>query len=370
MKKIICTVTNDLNYDQRMIRICSTLADAGYDVTLVGRKKPDSRALKKQNFHQKRMKLYFLKGKAFYLEYNIRLFFYLLFHRFDMVSSVDLDSILPGVLVGKLKGKKVAYDAHEYFAELPEVVNRKAVQSIWQKVANFCIPKVDFAYTVCSSLADIFKKDFKKEFGVVRNVPFKKNTPEDQRIPLDEKNTVILYQGALNDGRGIEQMIAAMEYLEDVELRLIGEGDLSDDLRAMVAEKHLSHKVKFLGYVLPDDLPKHTRAAHIGINLLENKGLNYYYSLANKAFDYIQAGKPSLHMDFPEYRKLNEQFDVFLLLQSLDPKEIAAAIQKLKDDKNLYKKLSENCRKAAGTLHWENEAKTLISMYEQHLPVQ
>src|SRR5690242_13208129 len=38
MMKIVLTVTNDLNYDQRMIRICSSLASHGYQVLLVGRK--------------------------------------------------------------------------------------------------------------------------------------------------------------------------------------------------------------------------------------------------------------------------------------------------------------------------------------------
>ncbi|MCB0664087.1 MAG: glycosyltransferase, partial [Saprospiraceae bacterium] len=180
---------------------------------------------------------------------------------------------------------------------------------------------------------------------------------------------IVLYQGVLNEGRGIEALILAMENLKDVELRLIGEGDLSEQLRQMVKDHKLDHKVKFLGYVLPDDLPKHTRAAHLGVNLLENKGLNYYYSLANKAFDYIQAGLPSLQMDFPEYRRINEQFEVFILLQSLDPNEISSQIEAIFIDPEQYKTLVENCAAAAESLHWENESKILLSLYHNHLPV-
>ena len=76
--------------------------------------------------------------------------------------------------------------------------------------------------------------------------------------------------------------------------------------------KKLAKKVIFKGYVKPKELPKITAKASIGLNLLENKSLNYYYSLANKAFDYIQAEIPAIHMDFPEYRQLNQTYEVLL----------------------------------------------------------
>ena len=65
MKKtrIICTVTNDLNYDQRMIRICSTLVEAGYDVTLVGFIRKHSKPLTNKPFKQVRLPIVAEKGK-------------------------------------------------------------------------------------------------------------------------------------------------------------------------------------------------------------------------------------------------------------------------------------------------------------------
>jgi hypothetical protein len=84
-KRLVFTVTNDLSYDQRMNRICTSLANAGYDVTLIGRKLADSINLDKKIFRQKRLTCIFNKGKAFYIEYNIRLFFYLLFIKSDLI---------------------------------------------------------------------------------------------------------------------------------------------------------------------------------------------------------------------------------------------------------------------------------------------
>jgi len=116
-QKLIFTVINDLTYDQRMIRICKSLVRNNYDVLLVGRKLPHSKPLQTQSFQQKRLHCFFQKGKFFYLEYNLRLLFFLWKKKFDGVCAIDLDTILPAFYISKWKGKKMIYDAHEYFTE-------------------------------------------------------------------------------------------------------------------------------------------------------------------------------------------------------------------------------------------------------------
>src|SRR5688500_20236237 len=96
MKRLVFTVTNELSFDQRMIRICSSLAAAGYRVTLVGVRRPGAAAPPPQPFAQKRLPCFFHKGKSFYIEYNLRLFLYLLFKKGYLVCSIDLDTILAG----------------------------------------------------------------------------------------------------------------------------------------------------------------------------------------------------------------------------------------------------------------------------------
>ncbi len=359
-KRIVCTVTNDLNYDQRMIRICTSLVEAGYDVCLVGRKKKNSIPLKKRKFQQKRIPCFFEKGKFFYLEYNFRLFFYLLFLSFDILNSIDLDTILPGYLISKSKRKKWVYDAHEYFTEVPEVVGRPTVQKIWKVIEGIAVPKVDAAYTVCSSLAELFEKEYKIKFEVIRNVPFRK---KDKKIKTGEKIKTILYQGALNEGRGLEEMIEAMQEIEGAELQIAGEGDLSEKLRQKVKADKLENKIKFLGYVQPEELSRLTLKADIGLNLLENKGLSYYYSLANKCFDYIQAGVPGIHMDFPEYRKIMETHEIGMLIPDLQKEHLVRAIHKLLRDESYYLELQNNCKAAAEFYIWEKEVEKLISVY-------
>jgi glycosyltransferase involved in cell wall biosynthesis len=343
-----------------MIRICTSLARAGYNVELVGRKKPDSLPLPPQSFTQTRLNCFFQKGKFFYIEYNLRLFFFLLFRRrYDLLYSVDLDTLLPATFLHYLKRKPFLLDAHEYFTETPEVERRPGVKRIWEWVARLGIPRMKAGITVCESLAELFEQRYERKFSVVRNVPFRKAFPGKEG---KEEPAVILYQGYLNEGRGLESAIRAMQQIPDAQLWLAGEGDLSESLRELAKEQGVDQRVRFLGFVKPDDLARITPRATLGLNLLEARSKSYYYSLANKAFDYMQAGLPAIHMDFPEYRKINEQFEVAILLKKLDEEELTKEIEGLLSDTARYQNMVEECRKAAEVFIWEKEKKELLKI--------
>ena len=156
-----------------------------------------------------------------------------------------------------------------------------------------------------------------------------------------------------------------MKKIDLANLWLVGEGDLSMSLRKLVKDLDLENKVIFKGYVKPSELPKITNEATFGINLLENKSLNYYYSLANKTFDYIQAEIPAIHMNFPEYQKLNQSYNVSILVDNLDAAEIADSINKLLENNELYLKFVENCKKAKRIYIWEVEEQKLLDFYKK-----
>jgi glycosyltransferase involved in cell wall biosynthesis len=359
-RKITFTVTNDLCYDQRMQRICTSLSNAGYEVKLVGRELKHSKPLDNFPFAQARLQCLFNKGKLFYLEYNLRLFFYLLFHSSDIICAVDLDTIVPCYYAAKCKGAKIVYDAHELFPEVPEVVRRPGIQKAWQWIERTFTPKADLVYTVTESISGIFAKEYNRPVYTIRNLPVLQETGV---MALSEK-PYLLYQGALNEGRGIEQLISVMKGL-DLSLYLVGEGDLSAQLKEQVAKMGLQDKVKFPGYKKPEELKQITAAAYIGLNLLEQKGLSYYYSLANKFSDYIHAGIPQVCMDFPEYRRLNDRYKIALLIENPDENTIKDAIIRLMNDKALYNQLKENCLVCRKELNWQAEEKKLIALYEQ-----
>lgn len=352
--KVIIAVTNDLSYDQRMIKTANTLVALGYAVKMVGRVRPNSIPLIQEGFEQFRLNCFFDKGKLFYLEFNIRLFFFLLNQAFDKIIAVDLDTIIPVYYAGKRRGARLYYDAHEYFTEVPELVHRPFVKKCWKWIERRFVPKFHYHYTVSTGLVHLFKNDYGIDFALIRNMPLKSN--RSIHAFDDKKEKYILYQGSLNDGRGLEYMIRAMQSIEGIKLKLAGEGDLSQSLRNQVKSLHLEDKVQFLGYVKPTDLIEITAHAYMAVNLLENKGLNYYYSLANKFFDYVQWGVPSVNMNFPEYAAIIEKYHCGILLDDLNESSIAEIIHRLLNDKELYLTIQRNCLAAAESLIWENEA--------------
>jgi len=371
--RLVFAVTTDLSYDQRMQRICASLARAGYEVLLVGWQRPTSVPLGPQPYAQHRLRGWFQHGKLFYLEYNLRLFAYLLGQRATAWACADLDAALPTLLRARLGGQPFVYDAHELFTEVPEVVRRPRVQRLWQWVENLIVPRARLRYTVGPALAGLFEQRHPGcPFGVVRNVPASPaGSPAPGAAPA---GPVLLYQGALNVGRGLAELLAAMP-LVPARLVICGEGDCSAALRQQAARLGLlaSGQVEFKGYVLPAALRELTAQATVGIMLLENVGLSYYYSLANKFFDYVQAGIPQLCIDFPEYRALNARHQVAELVPDLAPATLAAALARLLPGGQPgahYHHLAANCRPARTEWSWQQEEKTLLKMYDNLLNVR
>lgn len=340
-----------------MQRICSTLASNNFDVLLIGRKLKKTKVTNNQLFKNYYIKCIFNKKILFYAEYNIRLCWYLLFHSFDIVCGVDLDTLPAAWLSSRIKGKRCFYDAHEYFPEVIEVQDRKFIKKIWLTIEQFLVPKVDVVYTVSQSIADTFTKLYKRRVEVVRNLPLFYNLEEE------EEEYGILYQGALNEGRGLEPLILAMKQI-DSKLIIVGDGYLKPKLEKMILDERLSDKVIFMGFVSPEDLPKITSKALIGISFLENKGRSYYYSLSNKFFDYIMAGKPQIGSNFPEYKAINEKAEVAILLDDISPDTIAKNINNLLYNKELYQNIKANCLKIRNEYSCEKEAIKLVEIYK------
>ncbi len=351
-KKITVTVSNDIVTDQRMERICSTLVAMGFEVEIVGRRLPNSFQLGAKEYQQSRLKLLFKKGPLFYVALNIRLLFYLLATKPDIVYTVDADTALAGIWTKKLLKTKLIFDAHELFSEVPELQNRGMIKRIWQWIEKRIILKSDVRITVSESVANYYSSIYTKPFEVIRNISRSKTYSD-----ANTTEKYILYQGALNEGRGLEQLIEAGKSL-DIKIKMAGDGDIAETLK-----KQANANVEFLGKLVPDELEKITANAWLGYNLLEKCSLSYYYSLSNKTFDYMQAGIPQLMPDFPEYQKLNEEWN-FGMIVGLSSEEIVKTVNRLLEDEKLYNSLKDNAEKAGRVLTWENEEGKLTEIFD------
>lgn len=373
MKKVIVSVINDLSTDQRVHKVCSTLHSMGFDVTLVGRRQRTSLPLSGRKYATSRMFLLFEKGPLFYAEYQIRLFFFLMFRNATVLVSNDLDTLLPNFLVSKLTGANLVYDSHELFCEVPELQNNPGKKKTWKRLERWIFPKLKHVFTVNDSIAKIYSEEYNVKLNVVRNIPFltvQQSIPDATRselnIPLNKK--IIVIQGAgLNIDRGVEEAVLAMQDVEKAVLMIVGTGDVIDVLKQMVEEYKLKGKVIFTGKVPFEKLVQYTRQADLGLSLDKDTNINYKYSLPNKVFDYIHAGVPVLASDLVEIKKVVLDWDIGDIVYTHDPKDIACKINLILNNEELLLKWKKNCKIAASILNWEEEEKVLKEVYKEFL---
>lgn len=369
-KRIIISVISDLVTDQRVHRTALTYTKQGWKVTLVGRKLKSSMPLNGRRYRAFRFQLPFEKGPLFYAAFNIRLFFYLMFRKFDLLVANDLDTLLANYLASTLKRKPLLYDSHEFFTGVPELENNSFARKVWISLERLIFPRLRYIVTVNDSIAALYNKMYHKEVKVIRNIP---EIPllsnplqvEELRnsIPIENGNKLLIMQGAgINVDRGAEEAVQAMQYLDSVTLLIIGSGDVIGKLKAMVKEHHLDAKVKFLDKMPFDQLMNYTRIADAGLTLDKDTNINYRLSLPNKLFDYIHAGIPVLASFVPEVKKIVEQYNIGVVIENHDPRHIADKITFMFADNDRYATWKKNLITAARQLSWSVEEKKLLDI--------
>jgi len=359
--RIIASVTSDLATDQRVQKVCNTLQSNGYEVLLIGRKLKHSPALNPMPFHQKRFSLPFQKGALFYAVFNIYLFFYLLFKRFDLLLANDLDTLPANFLVARVKSKSLLYDSHEFFTEVPELVRRPRVKKVWSFIEALILPKLKYAFSVSPRIAKAYEEKYGLKMNLLRNFPLRQ---EVGKVVKQEKQ--LIYQGALNEGRGLELLIDSMVYLPDYQLKIAGSGDLEKDLQEQVKHKNLEDRIEFLGRLKPEELSLHTQQSAIGFSVEEMKGLSYRYALPNKLFDYLQAHTPVIYSDLIEVKELLENCHVGESLKSRNPKELAKQVKEFMSNPE-YAFWKQEASRAAQAFCWENEEEVLLNTIKNAL---
>ncbi|MEY1640035.1 glycosyltransferase [Tenuifilum osseticum] len=343
--------------DQRLQRVANSLATYGYSVKVFCRKHKNL-SYENNKFNVKYINPLFEKGPLFYFFYNLRIFLRILFSRSDIIYSNDLDT-LPGCALGSIvRCKKLIYDSHELFTEVPELIGRPITKFFWRIQEKIFVKRAKAVITVSEGVANELKKRYNlKNVEVIRNVPIRTSTEV-----FKDKQPIIIYQGALNMGRGIELAIEMMKQLPCYKLLIVGKGDIEIKLRRQMLESDLSGRVQFLGQLTPENLRLVTPTAWLGLSLEEDMGLNYRYALPNKLFDYLAAHVPVLVSDLPEMKRVVEEYGIGIVAQSRKPIDLANQIADFFEDKEGYEITLKNVKKAAEKLCWQNEEPRLLNL--------
>lgn len=369
MKTVVVSVSNDLFSDQRVKKMCNSIEKLGFNIVLLGRLLPDSKDITDRNYTIKRFKLCFNKGALFYAVLNIRLFFYLLFRKVDVLVANDLDTLLANFLISKIKGIPLVYDSHEYFTEVPELEGRKA-KKIWLKIEKSIFPRLKNIITVNKSIADIYKTKYGVDLKIIKNLPNKLNnfTPlSKEELNIEHIHKYIILQGAgINIDRGAEELVEAMLDVSLSKLLIVGSGDVIHILKNRVLNSELKDKVFFIDKQSPERLKSYTYYAELGLSLDKDSNLNYRYSLPNKIFDYISLGVPVLVSDLVEVSSIVNDYKVGKVIKTHSSEEIAKEINLMlaQDSKKL---LHTNLQKAAEELNWENQDSIINDIYSKFL---
>lgn len=302
---------------------------------------------------------------------------------YDYIWANDLPTLYPAFQIAKKINSKLIYDSHEIYTETINQffprdckgIKRIVIKLIigfmrkhGKRIERKIIPRTNTFITVNLSLLEYFKSQTHVPNGiVVMNLPHLKDFDNDpdkvdfrKQFEWKQTDTILIYQGFLNEGRGLTLLINSIKLTKaHFKLIIIGNGTLKESLEKQVKESELNEQIKFFDFVPFYKLQNYTKGADIGINFLEDFNLSKKLASPNKLFEYIHAGIPVLCSDTVENKRILDQFNIGILVNNT-----AEAISlKLNDfsemnvqEKNKFKL---ELTKAKKVFCWENQIETI-----------
>ncbi|MCD8896434.1 glycosyltransferase [Mammaliicoccus sciuri] len=432
MKKVTMFVWNHFTNDARVNRECTTLADNGYDVNLIAINDPKNTAISAYEEISNTFKVHRVKrypwllqayqdhGKKFLLVVAgvqiviIPSLFYISFtlmaayllslvvaagmikfkkirkwfingaiitrmivkgyiQNADIYHANDLNTLPQAIVCSKLrlKPKPLIYDSHEVQSDRTGY-NPKTIKRIESFMLKFVDQMIVENHTRAKYNEDIygFYPKTLYNYSEKYNIEEKPQINLHKKISINEDEKILLYQGGLQQGRGLELLIEAMDEIEKGHLLFIGGGKLTQTLKEQAEASKQADRIHFLDKVPFQELPSYTREAYLGFQVLQNICFNHYSASSNKLFEYMMAHVPVISCDFPEIKKVVEETNTGLVVDSHKASEIANAVNQLVKDTSLRNQLSENTKQAKEIYNWNNEKSKLLEVYNQFVPIE
>jgi len=302
-------------------------------------------------------------SKLFFLHFYFKSILPTIQLKADIYFASDLYSLPIAYLAAKSNHSKLIYDSRELYSSIAALKHRRFEQRVWRTIEKFLIKRANATVTVNESIAQILSREYTIPKPVVLlNCPRYQEIKQSNKLRevchIAEGKRILLYQGGLQQGRGIFTLLEVIQRLPDCVLLFLGDGALKEELR-MKSEK-LKERVYIIDAVPVEQLLLYTASADAGLCLIENYGSSYYLSLPNKFFEYVMAGVPILASNFPEMKRIIDEYKVGETANPEDVNDIAEKIQRLLSPGH-HQHLVENCRAAAKIYNWDIESKKLIA---------
>lgn len=287
----------------------------------------------------------------------------------------DLPALLPAYVAAKIKGARLVYDAHELWTEQGTAYSDR---NHWRRLERWLIKQVDAIITVNQSRAQIIREEYGAPVlpVVVQNCPPFQNPLDDKTTQLKnfveqegitEARRFVLYQGSIQPGRNLSQLVSSGEYLAPgtvIVLLGFGNSEFLASLRRQVADLQLEKKVLFHPPVPNTAILDYTRSADAGIVFYEDTSRNNRFCAPNKLYEYMMTSVPVVASDLPGIREVMDTWEVGLMVNSSDPKAIAKALNQAAQDTDMRKRWNTRSLEAAQqSFNWEVQERALLSAY-------
>jgi len=360
-------------HESRMLRVTRSLADGGlFDEIHIGAIwKPGLQVLEKIDRHRTvwRVPLWSasfpntpLWKTIKFAEWELRLFLKYWHQEVSVFNAHSLIVLPLGVLFKVLKGCKLVYDTHELECEIQMGVKQRAVYKLLERLL---VSFVDLTLTVCDSICSWYRNEYKlTRVNVIKNIPYKPSNPETPSkllrdyFRISDKEIVFLYQGIFEKGRGIELILECFSELDSKKhIVFLGMGALAENIQRYASKYSNIH---LHAAVHPDILASYTSSADVGITLIENTCLNYYYCLPNKIFEYLFSGLPAIVSNFPEMSKVIKDEQCGWAIP-VEKQALLSLVNNLSREEVAGKK--EQARRCSAKFSWDNEEKKLLRIY-------
>lgn len=369
-KEITVAFLGNAYYDSRIINLMHSFDDADIDYRVISYDWSE-REILTDNPRVKVIKLQKSPRIKFYLRFFRTLFFSLIKTRSKIYIADDVYTLPLCVFAAKLSGGKVYYNSRELYGFLAGLRNKNKVQKIIADVERRFIKYADVVMTTGEMDSEFIEQEYNLSGSlVIRNLPgfvpdiIPKDLHKLLNIPNEKK--IILYQGVVLEGRGINKVIDLIGNYKNIVFVVIGDGDFRPHFEQKVQELSLGEQVIFYGRVPHEELLSFTAGADFGLALIENISKSYYYALPNKLFEYIMAGIPVISSNLPQMEKIVNDYKTGIVIDPENSEELEKLFTNINNDKIPVNEFKKNAKEAAKELNWENEYKKLAEVIRLH----
>jgi len=361
-KNVIIAFLGNAKFDARCINMANSLFNHGYRVIII-----DELGYSEESLESNRFTIFHIKAK---LKNGIKRYWNFYWEVKKINNQIKPDIFIAADLfslraLSKLnKNCLKIYDCREIYSELASLAHKPLKQLFWtyyEKINYKYIDKV--LVTAKKDKEFLISKYGLKDISLILNFPNINNKKSminlREKFNIAENNKIFLYQGVIQIGRGVEQMIKLLNHFENCVVCILGDGEHKKKIVQLAKNLNVSNRVFFTGRIPYTELVSVSKQADIGFSLIQPLSKSYKQALPNKLFEYGLAGIPTIASNFSEMKNYIIRFKLGVAVVPDNMNDHINAIYKLlkwNDSRLLIDTITDNCT-------WDSQEQKFIDLF-------